>query len=172
MIRRFVAGLLAFSVLACSTHEREDAAATHAAADTAALPPGALSLAIGTKVEATIQQSISSGANATGERVKAIVSRNVTDAGGRVVIPGGSEIVLTIAQLRPATGAAALDGAIALDATAVVVGASTYATKASVAAITHTLMPSTSIPANRDVVVTPGTRITLTLTQSLTISAS
>lgn len=174
MPRTLFAGLLAFGLVACSGSESKDAAPNGGVASgTTAIPAStARTLAVGTIVEATIQEPISSSSNTTGEHVKAIVSRNVVDDSGRVVIPGGGAIVLTIAQLRPAKDSMAADGVIALDVTSMTVGDRTYEPSASVGLVTHTLRARAATRADRDVIVTPGTPITIRLTQPLTISAS
>ena len=142
--------------------------------------PGAVmhTLAAGTIVEATIQDTVLSRSNATGEHVHAIVSRNVMD-GSRVVIPGGVTIVLTIAQLRPPGNSGDADGVIALDVTSLIVDGTSYQPSASVGAVPHTLKgraitghEGAANVADRDVFVTPGTPITITLKQPLKISAS
>jgi hypothetical protein len=172
---RLLGGLLAAAVAACSGSGGDDLANKGGVANTTAAAAAADStprtLAAGTTLHATIQDSISSRSSKTGGHVNAIVSLNVTDEGGRVAIPGGSAIVLTITRLAPATGAATVDGVIALDVTSVTVGATTYKPTAGVGAIPHTLQGRAAAPADRDVIVTPGTPITITLTQPLKISA-
>jgi type IV secretory pathway VirB10-like protein len=140
------------------------------AADSAAkVVAAARTIAAGTAIEATIQEPVSSRTNTAGQQVKAIVSRNVLDAGGGIAIPGGASIVLGIAVLQPAKGASAMDGSISLTMTSVVVRDTTYALSARVGSVTHTLAPIAGTPGDRDVVVTPGTPITITLTQPLKI---
>jgi hypothetical protein len=166
--------LFAFVALACSgTGEADRAGKSEVAPGGASKSDSApRTLAIGTTIKATIQQSISSSGNKAGEQVNAIVSLNVLDNGGQIVIPGGSTIVLTIARLQPAIGSSVADGVIELDAPTVTVGATTYKANASVQSVPHTLQGRTAAPADRDVIVTPGTPITITLTQPLSISAN
>jgi YMGG-like Gly-zipper len=218
MSRSFIAGLLAFGLLACGRAESKDLAGQGAAIAGAAASatPVSASLASGTAVSATIQDAISSRTNTVGQHVSAIVSGDVTDDAGRVVIPGGSALVLTITKLGPAKNSGQADGAIVLDGTSVTVGGTTYDLAATVGPVPHTLkgrgitesavgnvavgtvvgavvgqaigkdQKSTIIGgaigavaggaraatvADRDVIVTPGTPITLTLTQTLKISA-
>lgn len=170
--------LLGFILLACSACGSNDAANNKDAANSDAIAAGrtagsdssALMLPAGTTIQASIQEPISSGSNTTGQHVKAVVSRNVTD-GARVVIPGGAAIVLTIAQLRPANSSGTVDGAVMVDVASVAVGDTTYTPSAKVGPVPHELKPGPATTANRDVIVTPGTPITITLTQPLKISA-
>lgn len=218
MSRSLIAGLLAVGLLACGRAQGKDLAGGSSATDGAAVAATRTpaSLPGGTAVAATIQDAISSRTNTVGQHVNAIVSGDVTDDAGRVVIPSGSPLVLTITKLGPAMNSGQADGAIALDGTSVTVGGTVYDLAATVGAVPHTLkgrgitesavgnvavgtavgavvgqaigknQKSTIIGgaigavaggaraatiADRDVVVTPGTPITLTLTQALTISA-
>ena len=222
MTKAITAGLLAFGLLACAGSGPKSLAAKGGAASDAqpsgaSSAPTARTLSVGTAVAATIQDAISSRTNSVGEHVNAIVSRDVMDDGGHVVIPGGSAIVLTIAKLGPAKNSGEADGMIALDVSSLTVGGTTYEPSATVGSVPHTLKgrgvtksavgnvavgtaagavigqvigkneKSTIIGgaigavaggaraatlADRDVIVTPGTPITITLTQSLKISAN
>jgi hypothetical protein len=171
MQRILIAGLFMLGILACSDKNDGAVPETVRAANAAVmLPAGTTSmLAAGTTFQATIQDNISSTTSATGQRVKAVVSLNVVDAAGHIVIPGGSSVVLRIAQLRPAkrTG----DGVITLAVESVTIGDSTYAPVASVGAVTHTMRAGAAAESDREVVATPGTPITIQLTHPLKISA-
>lgn len=223
MSRSLIAGLLGFGLLACTGSGRKDLAGQGTgggvAAGAAAVPsaPAARTLSAGTEVAATIQDAISSRTNAAGEHVNAIVSRDVMDGAGHVVIPGGSAMVLTIARLGPAKNSGEADGMISLDLSSLTVGGATYEPSATIGPVPHTLKgrgitksvvgnvavgtaagaiigqvigkneKSTVIGgaigavasgaraatiADRDVIVAPGTPITITLTQSLKITAN
>lgn len=126
-------------------------------------------LVAGTTLRATIQDSISSRHDHTGQVVNAVLSLNVVDAAGRTVIPGGAAIRLAIAELRGATGAG--DGVITLTLTSLRIDDATYAASASVAAVAHTMNAGVTPTASREIVATPGTPIIITLTQPLTIAA-
>jgi type IV secretory pathway VirB10-like protein len=171
-------GVVASALVACAGAGDKTGASAGAAGSSAATADStaraasaARTVAAGTAIEATIQDPVSSRTNTAGQQVKAIVSRNVLDAGGTVAIPGGASIVLAIAQLRQAKGASATDGSIALSVTSLVVRDTTYTPSARVGTVAHTLAPVAGTPGDRDVVVTPGTPITITLTQPLKISA-
>src|SRR3954464_14964649 len=105
----------AFSVCACS---RDAAANSEAAGDDVQLsavdtvgqplssvPTPRRRLAAGTSITATIQQIVSSRTTGRGQLVTAIVTRNVSDDSGHVLIPGGATIKLAIAAVRSARSA-------------------------------------------------------------------
>ena len=177
MARSLHVVLLACAALACdsrsSKFERNEASAAAAAVPASA----SRTLQAGTIVQASIQDAVSSRSNAPGQRVAAIVSQNVMD-GATVLIPGGAAVVLTIVRLTPAHRLADADGVIALQVTSLTVGKTSYEPGATVGAVPHTLVgraPGGAITAtqtDRDVIVTPGTPIIITLTQPLTIAAS
>ncbi len=177
MARSFFVVLLACSALACdgssSKLERNEASAAASAVPASA----SRTLQAGTILQASIQDAVSSRTNAAGQRVTAIVSQNVM-AGATVLIPGGAAVVLTIVQLAPAHRVADADGVIALKVTSLTVGKTSYEPGATVGVVPHTLLgraaggAMTATQTDRDVIVTPGTPITITLTQPLTIAAS
>jgi type IV secretory pathway VirB10-like protein len=216
MSRPLIAGLLAFGLLACAGAESKDLSGKGGAA-AGAVSSSARTLSNGSAVAVTIQDAISSRTNTVGQHVNGVVSGDVMDNSGQVVIPSGSPVVLTITELGPALNSGQKDGALALRGTSVTVAGTTYDLGATVGAVPHTLegrgitksavgnvavgtavgaavgqaigkdQKSTIIGgavgavaggaraatlADRDVVVAPGTRITLTLTQSLTISSN
>ena len=87
-----------------------------------------------------------------GETVTASVAADVRDTAGRVVLPAGSTVEMTITELRPATSRSQADGRLALRVNtfkgAVIGGAVGAAGGAAVAVQT----------ASRDVVVPAGLR--------------
>jgi hypothetical protein len=163
MHKILIAGFVLSGVLACSGSDSGDLAGKGGKGGASATSTLGL-LAVGTTVQATIQDSISSRRSKTGAQVHAIVSRNVMDGTGRVVIPGGAAIVLTIATLGAAKGPTD-DGIITLDATSITSAGTTYTPSAGVGVVPHALL-------GRDVIVSPGTPITITLTQPLKIAAN
>jgi hypothetical protein len=222
MSRTLIAGLLSFGLLACAGAESKNLPGTSGSPASTGSAAGvvastARTLPGGSAVAVTIQDAISSRTNTVGQHVNGVVSGDVMDDAGLVVIPSGSPVVLTISELGPALNSGQKDGAIALRATSVTVAGTTYDLGATVGAVPHTLegrgvtksavanvavgtaigavvgqaigknQKSTIIGgavgavaggaraatvADRDVVVASGTRITLTLTQSLTISSN
>lgn len=170
MKHNLISAVLASGLLAAFACSGPDA--SHTAGSSANAPAngvGVHTLASGTVVQASIQEPISSVDNAAGQQVKAIVSRNVMD-GGSVVIPGGAPIALTINTLHRSTSNGT-GGLVALGVASITVGDTPYVPGASVGPVSHVLEPATSTTGDRDVVVTPGTPITITLTQPLKIAA-
>jgi len=94
-------GLLVLGLLACTPA---------AANENASTTPR--TLVAGTLIQATTQGALSSRRNRAGETLTALVSGDVEDARGQVVIPAGSRVALRIAQI---------DGTIELDVTSLTV---------------------------------------------------
>ena len=174
------------------------------------------SLASGTRVDATIQDALSSRTNKAGETLRATVSGDVRDARGDVVIPAGSTVTLTIEQLEPGSDQVRPEGRLSLVVSSVTVNDQTYPVTATLEPVPHLLqgrgvttdeaarvgagtaigalagqvigkntkstviggaigaVAGTAVAvryAYRDVVVSAGTPIVFTLTQSLNVSA-
>jgi hypothetical protein len=98
-----------------------------------------LTLASGTRIEATTQRTISSRTDKAGETFTAGISTDVKDARGRVVIPAGSTLNLTITDLQSATDKSKADGRITVLVSSVTVGGQTYPVSAGITAMAHTL---------------------------------
>lgn len=109
----------------------------------AGLPPKAaartLSLASGTTIEATTERTITSRTDKAGETFTASVTSDVKDARGRIAIPAGSTITLTITELQPANDKSKADGRITVQVTSVSVGTESYPLSASITSMAHTL---------------------------------
>jgi hypothetical protein len=104
-------------------------------------PPArpAARLAAGTTLEATATREITSKVNKAGEQFTARIASDVTAADGRVVIPAGSEIVLTISEIKPAPNKGAKDGTLVLAVTSVRINGETRPVDAEVTFVEHTL---------------------------------
>lgn len=116
-------GLLVLGVLACTpaaANEKTDADRS------LSKQPKERNLAAGTLIQATTQDSLSSRRNTVGESLIALVSGDVKDPNGNVVIPAGSRVTLRIAQLEPATNQSQNDGKLALDVTSLTVRGQDY----------------------------------------------
>jgi osmotically inducible lipoprotein OsmB len=98
-----------------------------------------LTLATGARIDATTQRTISSRNDKAGETFTAVVSSDVKDSRGRVVIPAGSTINLTITELQPANDKSKADGRITLLVSSVTVGGQTYPVSAGITTMAHTL---------------------------------
>jgi hypothetical protein len=85
----------------------------------------------GTTIAATVTETVTSETNKVGDQVRVRVSRDVTDSAGRVVIPAGSEITLSIGQI--AAGPNRGDqGALEFEVENITIGGETHDLNASV----------------------------------------
>jgi hypothetical protein len=146
-------GLLLLGLLACSPAAANEQWDMH---------PPRRTLVAGTLIQATTQDSLSSRRDMTGENVTALVSGDVEDVHGHVVIPAGSRVVLRIAQVETASNKRQHDARMALDVTSLTVRGREYPVRIRVVS---TLIHR----ASRDVVVPPGTAILFVLPQPLTV---
>ena len=96
------------------------------AAEPAAPAPASRSLAAGTKVNATIDAEISSKTHKQGQTVAARAANDVRDASGRVVIPAGSTVNLTITSIRESENKSDNTGTLTLAASSVEINGQTY----------------------------------------------
>jgi len=179
MSRSRYTGIVALVVAACTGGAGKDAGTTDAGASG---QPGSATtagreLASGTRVNVTLQQGVSSRTNAAGDTVPAIVSLNITDAKGRVVIPAGSNVTLRIAQLEPGSDQVRPEGRLSLAVSTVTINNDTYPLDAILEPVPHHFeergitRDAAARTASRDVVVSAGTPIVFTLTQSFNIAA-
>ena len=93
----------------------------------------------GSTIEANTTTQISSRNNKAGETLTATVSSDVRDAQGRVVIPAGSVVRMTISQIEPAENKGAQDGKIVLMPSTIEIGGKSYTLNASIESVEHTL---------------------------------
>jgi hypothetical protein len=96
-------------------------------------------LEAGTVVETRATKLITSRTNKPGETFTVRVDSALTDASGRVVIPAGAEVTLTIVALKPAANKSAKDGIIDLRATSVLINGESRPIDAEVTYVEHTL---------------------------------
>lgn len=83
-------------------------------------------LVAGTLIQVTTQGFLSYRRNKAGETLTALVSGDVEDDRGQVVIPAGSRVALRITQLTPATDPSLTGGKIALVVTSLTVRGQEY----------------------------------------------
>ena len=100
---------------------------------------GPLTLPAGTSIEAAATTRISSRSNKVGETLTATVSTDIKDSRGRVVIPAGSTVTLTITKIRPAENRSQHDGKITLMPATIEVGGRSYDLAASIESVEHHL---------------------------------
>lgn len=105
----------------------------------APLPVAELTLPVGTAIQAEMQDSISSRRNKVGDIVETRVAHDITDPAGRVVIPAGTRVPLTIAELAPAKGKGAADGKLAFQTGSVTINGQAYSLTAQVQPVHHEL---------------------------------
>ena len=98
-----------------------------------------LTLASGTRIDASTQRTISSRTDKAGATFTATVSSDVKDSRGRVVIPASSTLNLTITELQPANDKSKADGKITVLVSSVSVRGQTYPVSASITSMAHTL---------------------------------
>lgn len=103
-------------------------------------PPAPLTLAAGTVVATTVNSEINSRVNKAGETVTTRVASDVTDSRGRVVIPAGATVTLTITEIRESENKGDKTGKLTLTPTEVAFGGQTYAISASAQALDRHLV--------------------------------
>jgi hypothetical protein len=97
--------------------------------------PAPLALASGTIISTAVDQEINSRINKKGEVVTTTVSSNVTDSQGRVIIPAGSKVTMTITEIRESENKGDKTGKLTLTPTEVAIGGRSYPLTASAEAL-------------------------------------
>ena len=138
MTRTMLVGFAVVGILGCGQGKAEVAADAPAAGPVSTTPSTRM-LATGSLIGATMGQTISSRTNKAGEKVTTTVDVDVKDAAGRVVIPAGSTVELTITEITPAKNKSQADGTLTLQVTSVTVGGTKYPIAAEVTSVDHTL---------------------------------
>jgi type IV secretory pathway VirB10-like protein len=126
-VKTLLAGLAAAGLVACGSGSSQSAV------------DGGLTLGSGTRIDATTQRTISSRNDKAGETFTAKVTSDVLDGRGRVVIPAGSTLNLTITELKSATDKSKADGSITVAVSSLTVGGETYPVTAEITSMAHTL---------------------------------
>jgi hypothetical protein len=116
--------------------EAEAKAKATAAANAA---PATRSLPAGTTIDVTMGEMITSRDNQAGEAVTTTVDSDIKDAAGRIVIPAGSVLELTIAEITPARNKSQEDGTLVLQVTSVMVRDRSYPVSGEITSVSHTL---------------------------------
>ena len=102
-------------------------------------PRPAARLDAGTTIEARATREITARVNKPGEMFTARIGEAVTAADGRVVIPAGSELTMTIVDLKPAPNKGAKEGTLVLRATSVTINGQSQPLDAEVTYVEHSL---------------------------------
>jgi hypothetical protein len=97
--------------------------------------PAPLALGSGTVIATAVDQEINSRSNKAGEVVTTTVSSDVTDSRGRVVIPAGSRITMTISEIHESENKGDKTGKLTLTPTEVAIAGRTYPIAASAEAL-------------------------------------
>jgi len=110
MTKSISLGILVLAMAACGTAAAKqgvsdsaggDSATRATSASTAARISSARLLALGTRINATLESGFTSRTDKAGQTVTAAVRSDVRDARGNVVVPSGSMVTLTIETLDP-----------------------------------------------------------------------
>jgi type IV secretory pathway VirB10-like protein len=101
--------------------------------------PEPLALASGTVIPTAVDQEINSRINKKGEIVTTTVSSDVSDSRGRVIIPAGSKVTMTITEIRESENKGDKTGKLTLTPTEVAIGGRSYPVMASAEALDRQL---------------------------------
>ena len=96
-------------------------------------------LSSGTAIAAKFDAGISSRTHKAGQKLTGTVSSDVKDKNGRIVIPKGSKVYLTIAAIHESENKRDKTGKLVLTPTKVVIAGRSYPLKGSAAALDRTL---------------------------------
>jgi uncharacterized protein YfiM (DUF2279 family) len=99
----------------------------------------AATLATGTSISAKFDAGISSRTHKAGQKLTGTVSSDVKDKSGRVVIPAGSKVHLTISSIKESENKSDKTGKLVLTPTKVVIAGVSYSLSASATALDRTL---------------------------------
>ena len=102
-------------------------------------PSSGGALASGTTFSAETGTAISSNTHEVGQTITARVSENVRDSRGRIVIPAGSDVTLTITAIRESENKSDNTGTLTLAATSVSINGTSYGLDGGVSGIQTTL---------------------------------
>jgi len=143
--RTILTGLALIGFAACGMARGEepaanaDADAKAKAASSAKATAASYTLASGTAIEVTMGETITSRSNEAGETVTTTVDTDVKNAAGLIVIPAGSVLELTIAEITPARNKSQEDGTLILQVTSVKVRDRSYPVSGEITSLSHTL---------------------------------
>jgi hypothetical protein len=102
--------------------------------------PVRLALDAGATMATTVDREISSKTDKPGATVTASVASDVKDASGRVVIPAGSRLTMTITEIHESENKGDKTGKLTLTPTAVEIGGQSYALSGSATALDRKLV--------------------------------
>ncbi len=149
MMKLIYTGLLAVAVTACgsaaakesppdsATGDLKTSRAEHAIVRSTS---SSLSLANGTRVEATIDKEFSSRTDKAGQTITATVGNAVKDAHGVIVIPSGSTVTLTIETLDPGNDQIRPEGRLSLVVSSVAVAGRSHPVVADLTPVSYKMV--------------------------------
>jgi hypothetical protein len=118
-----------------TTRPKTRPAPTQAAAAPSHAAAAPSNLAVGTVIQATLKDSISSRSNKPGDVVEATTTADIKDASGRTVIPKGAIVALTITDIKPSGNKSDKTGTLTLTPSELRVNGKTYRLAASIDAV-------------------------------------
>jgi hypothetical protein len=101
--------------------------------------PAPLALAAGATVGTTVDREITSKTDKPGATVTGTVTTDVQDASGRVVIPAGSKVTMTITEIHESENKGDKTGKLTLTPTSVEIAGESHAIDGSAVALERTL---------------------------------
>lgn len=104
-----------------------------------AAQPAPRMLGAGTAISAKFDAGISSRTHKAGQKLSGTVSADVKDKSGRVVIPAGSRVYITIAAIHESERKSDKTGKLVLTPTKVLIGGRSYPLSGSASALDRTL---------------------------------
>ncbi len=128
-----------------STPRNDRASSSRPAAKAATTKPAAKAaarervLATGTAISAKFDVGISSRTHKAGQKITGTVSSSVKDKSGKVVIPAGSKVHVTITAIHESERKSDKTGKLVLSPTKVEIGGRTYALTGTASALDRTL---------------------------------
>ncbi|MBA3555914.1 MAG: hypothetical protein H0W29_14295 [Gemmatimonadales bacterium] len=102
--------------------------------------PAPRMLTSGTVVATTIESEVSSKINKVGEKITTTVASDVSDARGRVVIPAGAMVTMTITEIRESENKGDKTGKLTLTPTEIAFGGLSYQLEAAAEALDRKLV--------------------------------
>jgi hypothetical protein len=136
MTRMILAGLTVLGLLACGASKPEPGTTRSGSAGSG---QRTRSLTTGSTIETTLDRTITSRTTKATETVTATVAEDVADAAGRVVIPSGSTVELTVTDIQPARNRSQADGRLTLEVTGLTIRGEDLPIEAEVTSVSHTL---------------------------------
>ncbi|MGH7657746.1 MAG: hypothetical protein ACREL6_05885, partial [Gemmatimonadales bacterium] len=108
-------------------------------APTPSVAPAPLVLAAGTVIRASVNDSLNSRDDKPGQTLAATINTDVKDPNGRIIIPAGSTVNMTVSELKAAGNKSAEDGTLVLAVSSISVNGQDYPVDATIDSVEHYL---------------------------------